>query len=81
MKCDDHSDGKQPDRSGDCVGASFASQDNFRHFKREPMRDHQGDVNDNETDKDDQTDEVQTAGCLVASKNSEKPREPCSQRR
>src|SRR5689334_19310768 len=45
------------------------------------MRNHQTEVNDDETDKDDQPDEVKASGRLPAAHHFWKPRKPRTQRR
>src|SRR5437867_8715933 len=51
--------GRQPDDHGECLKGGFVSENNLRHLTLEPMRDYQADVNDDETAKDDQPDEVE----------------------
>src|SRR6266487_238427 len=73
--------GRQPDDHGECLRGGYLSKNNFRHLTLEPMRDYQADVNDDETAKDYQPDEVETARRLPAAKDSGKSREPRTQRR
>ena len=60
------SDGQQPDHHAKCMRVGFVSKNNFRHLTLEPMCDHEADMNNDETGKDDQSDKVETARCLAA---------------
>src|SRR5437016_13271105 len=81
MECDHSSDANQSDRDGDGMRVGFAAEHNLRHLKREAVGNDHADVNDDETDKKDQANEMETTRCLSSAKNSGKPGKARSQRR
>ena len=57
---------EHPDNNGKRMRGGFVSENNLRHLTLESVCDHQTDMNNDETAKEDQTDEVETARCLPA---------------